>query len=225
MHILVIEDDQTQSAYVKKGLTELGHQVTTAEDGKLGLVFCLNESFDFLIIDRMLPGLDGMTLLKSIRAAGVTAPVIFLTALGSVNNRVEGLKAGADDYMVKPFSLEELAARIEALSRRPAMAQQESNLTVADINIDLLSRVVTRAGHIIELQPKEYALLEALMRAEGRVLTRSMLLEKVWGFQFDPMTSVLETHISRLRAKIDKPFDTALIQTVRQVGYRLHASH
>jgi two-component system OmpR family response regulator len=225
MHILVIEDDQTQSAYLKKGLTELGHQVSVAEDGKVGLVWALNETFDFFIIDRMIPGIDGLSLLKSIRAAGVSTPVIFLTALGSVDNRVEGLRAGSDDYMTKPFSMEELAARIDALARRPAIAAVESSLVVGDLKIDLLSRVVTRAGTLIDLQPKEYALLEALIRADGRVLTRSMLLEKVWGFQFDPMTSVLETHISRLRAKIDKPFESPLIHTVRQVGYRLHASH
>ena len=223
MRILVVEDDPTQSHYIAKGLRELGHQVDVADDGKLSLMLCLQGHFDFLIIDRMIPGIDGLHLLKSLRAANMTMPVIFLTALGSVNDRVEGLRAGADDYMVKPFSLAELAARIDTLSRRPDLAKQVSVLQVSDLTIDLITRTVKRSDTVIELQPKEYRLLEALMRGAGRVLTRSMLLEQVWNFQFDPMTSVLETHMSRLRAKVDKPFDTPLIQTVRNVGYRLDA--
>lgn len=223
MRILVVEDDKTQSDYIAKGLSELGHQVDVADDGKLALMLCLQGSFEFLILDRMMPGIDGLHLLKSLRAADLDMPVIFLTALGGVNDRVEGLRAGADDYMVKPFSLAELAARIDALSRRPTLTKQVTLLQVGDLTIDLMTRTVKRAGAVIDLQPKEYLLLEALMKGVGRVLTRSMLLEQVWNFQFDPMTSVLETHISRLRSKVDKPYDTPLIQTVRNVGYRLHA--
>ena len=172
----------------------------------------------------MLPGLDGLTLVKTIRGAGRKVPVIFLTALGGVDDRVDGLDAGGDDYLVKPFAFSELLARVNALARRPQMKGEESQLKVADLEMDLISRKVTRGGQVIELQPREFRLLEILMRNKGRVVTRTMLLERVWSFHFDPKTSVVETHISRLRTKVDKPFDLELIHTVRGSGYSLNDS-
>lgn len=176
-----------------------------------------------MIVDRMLPGLDGLSLVRALRAAGKKTPAIFLTSIGGLDDRVEGLEAGGDDYLVKPFAFSELAARVSALARRPTMQQEPTVLKVHDLVVDLLSRRVTRAGQEIDLQPKEFSLLETLMRNEGRVLTRTMLLERVWDYHFDPQTSVVETHISRLRSKIDKPFDTALLHTVRSTGYSIHA--
>lgn len=223
MRILLIEDDRKTAEYVRHGFSEAGHVCDVIGDGTDGLFHAARESYDVVIADRMLPGLDGLSLVKALRAAGSRTPVLFLTSVSGVDDRVEGLEAGGDDYLVKPFAFSELAARVAALARRPALKAEDTVLRVGDLEMDLIRRRVIRAGQAIDLQPKEFALLEALMRAEGRVLTRTMLLEKVWNFHFDPQTSVVETHISRLRAKIDKPFDVALIHTIRSTGYSIHA--
>jgi len=183
----------------------------------------LRGSYDVIVLDRMLPGMDGLAVLRALRAAQVRTPVLFLTAIGGVDDRVEGLEAGADDYLVKPFAFSELAARLAAIGRRPVAMTEQSQLVVDDLEMDLLRRSVTRGGQPIELLPKEFALLEYFMRNEGRVLSRTMLLEHVWDFHFDPQTTVVETHISRLRAKIDKPFGNALLHTIKNVGYTLRA--
>ncbi len=221
--MLVIEDDRRTSEYIVGGLSEIGHVVDVAADGREALAFAVQESFDLVIVDRMLPGLDGLSLVKALRATGATMPVLFLTAIGGVDDRVEGLEAGADDYLVKPFAFSELLARVNALLRRPSVQVEKTVLHVADLELDLIRRTAKRADKILDLQPKEFTLLEVLMRNEGRVVTRTMLLERVWDFQFDPKTSVVETHVSRLRAKIDKPFGEALLHTVRNIGYSLHA--
>jgi two-component system, OmpR family, response regulator len=223
MRILLIEDDRTTADYVRQGLSEAGHVCDVFGDGADGLFQATRERYDVIIADRMLPGLDGLSMVKALRAAGSSTPVIFLTSVSGVDDRVEGLEAGGDDYLIKPFAFSELAARIAALKRRPALQQELTVLRVHNLEMDLIRRRVTRAGREIELQPKEFALLETLMRAQGRVLTRTMLLEKVWDFHFDPQTTVVETHISRLRTKIDKPFDVPLLHTVRSTGYSLHA--
>lgn len=223
MRILLIEDDPPTADYVKRGLAEDGHACDIIADGRGGLSQATRQHYDVLIVDRMLPGLDGLAVVKALRAAGVRIPVLFLTAVGGVDDRVEGLEAGADDYLVKPFAFSELLARVNALSRRPPIQQERSTLRVQDLEMDLIRRQVKRAGREIDLQPKEFRLLEVLMRNEGRVITRTMLLERVWGFHFDPKTSVVETHISRLRAKIDRPFGISLLHTVRNAGYSLHA--
>jgi two-component system OmpR family response regulator len=223
MRILVIEDDQKTSEYILRGLSEAGHVCDVVEDGRDGLFQASREPYDVMIVDRMLPGLDGLSLVKAVRAAKVKTPVLFLTAVGGVDDRVEGLEAGGDDYLTKPFAFSELLARINALSRRPPVQDQKTVLRFADLEMDVVKRQVSRQGQTIYLQPREFTLLEVLMRAEGRVLTRTMLLERVWDFHFDPKTSVVETHISRLRAKIDKPFDVPLLHTVRNTGYRLDA--
>ena len=191
----------------------------------MGMTDCFRQSAKAMtvVVDRMLPGMDGMAIVKAMRAAGNQTPVIFLTSVSGVDDRVEGLEAGADDYLVKPFAFSELSARVSALTRRPSLQVEQTVLRVHDLEMDLVRRRVKRAGTTIELLPKEFTLLEALMRAEGRVLTRTMLLEKVWDFHFDPETSVLETHVSRLRGKIDRPFDIPLLHTVRNTGYTLHA--
>jgi two-component system, OmpR family, response regulator len=222
--ILIVEDDPETAAWLAKGLGEHGFAVETARDGPEGLYRATGGSFDAVILDRMLPGLDGLGLLRSLRAAGRTVPVLMLTALGSVDERVRGLRAGADDYLVKPFSFEELIARIEALLRRPATgAQEETSLTCADLTLDLIARSARRGAREIELLPREFQMLEYLMRRQGRVVTRTMLLEGVWDYHFDPKTNVIEVHISRLRRKIDAPGETPLIHTVRGAGYRLAA--
>lgn len=223
MRILVIEDDQKTSEYILRGLSEAGHVCDVIEDGRDALFQASREPYDIMIVDRMLPGLDGLSLVKAVRAAKVKTPVLFLTAVGGVDDRVEGLEAGGDDYLTKPFAFSELLARVNALSRRPPVQDQKTLLRFADLEMDVVKRQVSRRGQTIDLQPREFTLLEVLMRAEGRVLTRTMLLERVWDFHFDPKTSVVETHISRLRAKIDKPFDIPLLQTVRNTGYRLDA--
>jgi len=223
MRVLVIEDDVTTQEYVAKGLRESGHVVEAFSDGKEGFGIAMVEGFDVIVVDRMLPGLDGLSLVSALRTAGNRTPVLFLTALGDLNDRVEGLNSGADDYLAKPFAFSELLARVNALGRRPPMQTEATSLQVGDLHFDLLARSVTRSGVDIDLKPRELALLEVLMRNAGRVTTRTMLLEQVWDFHFDPKTSVVETHISRLRAKIDKPFDTPLLQTIRNTGYRLHA--
>jgi len=223
MKLLLVEDDAMTRDYVHAGLIGAGHAVEMADDGVDGFALAKRDAYDAIILDRMLPGMDGLSVLKSLRAANVETPVLFLTAVSGVDDRVEGLEAGADDYLVKPFAFSELAARLAAIGRRPALSAEQSRLTVADLEMDLLRHRVTRGGQVIYLLPKEYALLEYFIRSTGRVLSKTMLLEHVWGFYFDPQTSVVETHISRLRAKIDKPFDVELLQTIKNVGYTLRA--
>ncbi len=223
MKLLVVEDDATTSTYIARGLREEGHTVDVVADGRDGLVQATTGAYDVLILDQMLPELDGLTLLKTLRGAGNKTPVLLLTAMGAVEDRIDGLNAGADDYLVKPFAFGELSARVNALARRPQALEQETTLRAGDLTMDLISRRVTRAGQEIDLLPREFALLEHLLRRRGRVQTRTMLLEAVWDISFDPMTNVVETHISRLRAKVDRPFDTELIQTVRGAGYRIDA--
>jgi two-component system OmpR family response regulator len=224
MKILLIEDDRETAEFVINGLREHGHVVDHAPNGRDGLFLAAGEAYDVMIVDRMLPGLDGLGIVKTIRGAAVKTPVLFLTAMSGIDERVAGLEAGADDYLVKPFAFSELLARLGALARRPTMTAVETVLTVGDLELDLLKRSVTRAGQRIDLQPQEFKLLEYLMRHAGRVVTRTMLLEHVWGFHFDPQTTVVETHISRLRSKIDRGFDVELLHTVRKSGYSLHGS-
>ncbi|MCZ8548731.1 winged helix-turn-helix domain-containing protein [Mesorhizobium qingshengii] len=223
MRILVVEDDLKTSQYIAKGLSEAGHICDVLADGHDALFAATRDAYDVIVADRMVPSLDGLSMIKAVRAAGVRTPAIFLTSIGGVDDRVEGLEAGGDDYLVKPFAFSELLARINALNRRPAAQEQKTTLRVADLEMDLIMRRVTRHGQTIDLQPREFGLLEVLMRGEGRVITRTMLLERVWDLHFDPKTSVVETHISRLRTKIDKPFEAQLIHTVRHTGYTLHA--
>ena len=222
MRILVVEDDKKTADYVAQGMSEAGHVCDIVEDGRNALFQASHEQYDVLVVDRMLPGLDGLSLVKAVRAASIGTPAIFLTSVSGVDDRVEGLEAGGDDYLTKPFAFSELLARVNALARRPPVQDQKTVLRVADLELDMIRRQVTRQGQAIELQPREFTLLEVLMRGEGRVLTRTMLLERVWDFHFDPKTSVVETHISRLRAKIDRPFDVPLLHTVRNTGYSLH---
>ncbi|TCL69431.1 response regulator [Rhizobium sp. BK251] len=222
MRILVIEDDQMTADYIARGMSEAGHVCDVVADGRDALFHATREQYDVMVVDRMVPGLDGLSVVKAIRAAKVKTPVIFLTSIGGVDDRVEGLEAGGDDYLVKPFAFSELLARVNALARRPPVQDQKTVLRVADLELDIVRRQVMRQGLPVDLQPREFTLLEVLMRAEGRVLTRTMLLERVWDFHFDPKTSVVETHISRLRSKIDKPFDIPLLHTVRNIGYCLH---
>jgi len=221
--ILLIEDDAETAAYARKGLREQGHTVDHAADGRDGLFLAAGGPYDVMIIDRMLPELDGLAIVKTLRGAGVKAPILFLTTMSGVADRVEGLNAGGDDYLVKPFAFTELLARVNALARRPPPSAIETSLTVADLEMDLLKRSVVRGGRPIELQPQEFKLLEFLMRNAERVVTRTMLLENVWEFHFDPKTTVVETHMSRLRAKVDRGFDRELIHTVRGAGYSLRA--
>lgn len=223
MHILLVEDDQQTADYAARGFKEAGHVVDVLGDGKQAMIQCLQTEYDVLVVDRMLPGMDGLSMVKSLRASGITSPVIFLTAVSGVDDRVAGLEAGADDYLTKPFAFSELLARVNALARRPATSVENTNLQVADLELDLLSRTAKRGDQDIELQPREFTLLEVLMRNEGRVVSRTMLLEQVWDFHFDPKTSVVETHISRLRSKIDKPFPEPLLHTVRNLGYSMRA--
>jgi two-component system OmpR family response regulator len=223
MRILLIEDDTKIGEFVSRGLREAGHVCDMLSDGQDGLFHAIRETYDVYVIDRMLPGLDGLSIVRSMRAAGVKTPALFLSAIAGIDDRVEGLEAGADDYLVKPFAFSELLARVNALARRPPAISEKTLLQVADLTMDVMKRRVTRAGVEIELQPREFTLLEVLARNEGRVVTRTMLLERVWDFHFDPKTSVVETHISRLRGKIDKPFDVPLLHTIRNTGYSLHA--
>jgi two-component system OmpR family response regulator len=222
MKLLLVEDDSETRAYIARGLTEAGHVVDQAATGKDGLFLAASEAYDVMILDRMLPAPDGLAILRTIRASGVKTPVLVLTTRSLVADRVEGFEAGADDYLIKPFAFAELLARVNALARRPALATEATVLEVSDLRMDLLKRSVTRAGRAIVLQPREFRLLEFLMRRAGQVVTRTMLLEGVWDFHFDPQTSVVETHISRLRAKIDRDA-VPLIHTVRGAGYVLRA--
>ena len=223
MKILLAEDDATSAAYVQKALVEQGYVVDWVTDGRDALTHCLYNDVDLLIADRMMPGMDGLSLVKSLRAAKADLPVIFLTALSDVEDRVEGLMAGGDDYMVKPFHISELLARIAALSRRPQSGEQPTGLTVHDLTLNLLQRTAERQGQMIELHNKEFALLKLLMENAGRVISRTLILERVWDFTFDPGTTVVETHISKLRQKIDKPFDVPLLHTMRGMGYVIRA--
>ncbi|MBB3174057.1 two-component system OmpR family response regulator [Endobacter medicaginis] len=224
MRILLVEDDPTVRGFVAKGLREAGHVLETADNGKDGLFLAVSDVFDVIILDRMLPGgIDGLRLLETLRAQGNATPVVLLSALSQVDERVAGLKAGGDDYLTKPFAFAELLARVEALSRRSKGDGPQTRLVVADLEMDLLSRQVKRAGQKIDLQPREFRLLEYLMRHAGQVVTRTMLLEGVWDYHFDPQTNVIDVHVSRLRQKIDKPFELPLIHTVRNAGYILRA--
>lgn len=224
MRVLVIEDDADTAAYIRKGLKEEGHVVDHAQDGKEGLFMALGQSYDVTIVDRMLPGLDGLSIIQTLRTSGNTTPVLILSALGEVDDRVQGLRAGGDDYLVKPFAFSELLARLEALVRRADTEAAETSLRVGDLELDLLTRVVKRTGQVIELQPREFRLLEYLMRHAGQVVTRTMLLENVWDYHFDPQTNVIDVHVSRLRRKIDKEFGQPLLHTIRGAGYTLRAS-
>jgi two-component system OmpR family response regulator len=216
--ILLIEDDQQTADYIAKGLREHGHVIDRADNGRDGLYLATGERYDVMIVDRNLPKMDGLSLVKAARTSGTTTPALFLTTMSGVDDRVEGLEAGADDYLVKPFAFAELLARVSALARRPPIAAMTS-LKVGDLEVDLLSRNVTRGGKRIELLAQELKILEYLMRHAGEIVTRTMLLEKIWDFHFDPKTNIVETHISRLRAKIDRGFDKPLLHTVRGAGY------
>ena len=222
MRILVVEDDRTAASFIAKALTEAGHVVDCAENGEDALEL-VADTHDVMIVDRMMPKMDGITMVETIRQNGTNTPVLFLSALGKVDDRVEGLKAGGDDYLVKPFAIAELIARVEALGRRKGQPDAQTVLTCGDLEMDLIKREVSRGGAKIDLQPREFKLLEYLMRNTDRVVTRTMLLEKVWDYHFDPQTNVIDVHISRLRGKIDKGFDVALLETVRGAGSRLHA--
>jgi two-component system OmpR family response regulator len=223
MKILVIEDDAESADYVCRGLEQEGHVVDHVATGPHGLVLAGSAPYDLLVVDRMLPGLDGLAIVKTLRATGVKTPVLFLTTRSSIEDRVAGLDAGGDDYLIKPFAFAELVARVSALGRRPRDTALTATLAVADLELDPVGHVVRRAGRVIELQPREYRLLDYLMRHAGQVVTRTMLLQHVWDFNFDPHTNVVEMHISRLRGKIDKGFAPELIQTVRGAGYCLRA--
>jgi two-component system OmpR family response regulator len=223
MKLLIVEDDKEAAGYLKRALSEAGHAVHHAAGGRDGLMLAAVEPYDVIILDRMLPEVDGLSILRTIRASGVKTPVLLLTAMGGIDDRVEGLDAGADDYLVKPFAFAELLARVNALARRPPQQEVRTELVLADLRMDLLRRTVTRAGQRIELQPREFQLLEFMLRNAGRVVTRTMLLESVWDFHFDPKTNIVETHMSRLRAKVDRGFFCELIHTVRGAGYIIHA--
>jgi two-component system OmpR family response regulator len=223
MRILLIEDDAETSQFIARGLREAGNHVEANRDGRDGLFQATAGGFDLIIVDRMLPGLDGLSLVKAARAAGVDTPVIFLTALGSVEERVAGLESGADDYLAKPFSFAELNARVNAIARRPALRDEQPVLSIADLKLDRLRRIVRRGDVEIELQPREFEILELLLLNAGRIVTRTMLLEQIWHFHFDPGTNIVETHISRIRSKMDRGDDPPLIHTVRGAGYVLRA--
>jgi two-component system, OmpR family, response regulator len=223
LRILVVEDDAETAAYLIGGLEEEGYAVSHSSDGRDGLFLATTENFDLLIVDRMLPELDGLTLVKTLRASGIETSVLFLTTMSGIDDRVIGLNAGGDDYLVKPFAFSELLARVKALARRPRGTLVETHFKVGDLELDLLTRVVRRAGHEIALQPREFRLLEYLMRHAGEVVTRTMLLDNVWNYHFDPRTNVVESHLSRLRTKVDKGYSSELIHTVRGAGYCLRA--
>jgi two-component system OmpR family response regulator len=223
MRILVIEDDLEAQRYLVKGLKEAGHVIDEAGDGETGLTLALSRPYDVAIVDRMLPKLDGLRLVAQMREERNNTPVLFLSALSEVDDRVKGLRAGGDDYLTKPYAFAELLARVDALVRRRDPGSIRTRLSVGDLDLDLLSRTARRSNQAIELQPREFRLLEYLMRHAGQIVTRTMLLENVWEYHFDPQTNVIDVHISRLRAKIDKGFDTALLHTVRGAGYMIRA--
>jgi two-component system, OmpR family, response regulator len=223
MRLLVIEDDKKTADYIAKGLSEAGYVVDWAANGPDGLHLATSGSYDAMVVDRMLPGLDGLSVVRALRAAGIATPVLILSALAQLDDRVTGLRAGGDDYLTKPFAFSELSARLEALLRRPRGLATQTTLQVGDLTMDLLTRRVARGGRAIDLRPQEYKVLEYLMRHAGEVVTRTMLFEGVWDFHFDPQTNVVDVHISRLRHKIDKGFDKALIHTHRGGGYSISA--
>ena len=226
MRLLLVEDDTEVANYLIKGLKENGFVVDHASDGKEGLFLATSEGYDVMIIDRMLPALDGLVIVKSVRAAGKSTPILILSTLGEVDDRVEGLQAGADDYLTKPFAFSELVARINALLRRStASTSTVTELKVGDLRLDLLTHVATRSEQVIELQPREFSMLEYLMQNAGHVVTRTMLLEHVWDYQFDPQTNVIDVLISRLRGKIDNGFSTSLLHTIRGSGYMINETH
>jgi len=220
--ILLIEDDVQVSKFIAEGLQAQGYVVTQVIDGLQGKKLAVEKQFDLLVVDRMLPGCDGLTIVETVRGSGNSVPVLFLSALGDVDDRVKGLKVGGDDYLVKPFAIEELIARIEVLLRRKKETVSTTRLKVGDLELDLLSQKVTREGKNINLQPREFRLLEYLMKHAGQIVTRTMLLENVWEYHFDPQTNVIDVHVSRLRQKIDKDFDKPLLSTVRGAGYMLN---
>ncbi|MDX9987994.1 MULTISPECIES: winged helix-turn-helix domain-containing protein [Thiothrix] len=222
MNILIVEDDRQTASFIQKGLVEAGYVVDHAANGEDGLHLALTGNYDALIVDRMLPKRDGLSLIQHLRSTGMQTPVLILSALGEVDNRVDGLRAGGDDYLVKPYAFSELLARLQALLRRVQPQQEQTLLKVRDLEMDLLKRRVTRAGTVISLQPREFNLLEYFMRHAGQVVTRTMLLEKVWDYHFDPQTNVIDVHVSRLRSKVDKDFDVPLLHTIRGAGYLLH---
>lgn len=219
MKILIAEDDAETGDYLRRGLVGEGHSVDLIHNGREALVQATAQPYELFIFDRMMPGLDGLALLKALRAAQIATPAILLTAMGSVEDKVAGLRAGADDYMVKPFAFVELLARIDTIARRPALRPEVTELVQGDLRLDLLSREAWREGQRIELQPREFMLLKHFMERPGRVQTKTILLEAVWDIHFDPKTSVVETHISRLRGKIDKPFSKAYLNTLHGIGY------
>ena len=221
MRILLVEDDMEAASYLVKGLTESGHSVEHAADGEQGLQMAISNAYDSMIIDRMLPKRDGLSVIEELRRMGNMAPVLILSALDDVDERVIGLKAGGDDYLTKPYQLSELTARLQALTRRAQTGLQGTVLHVGDLTLDLIKHKVTRSGRSINLQPREFRLLEYLMQHTNQVVTRSMLLENVWDYHFDPQTNVIDVQISRLRSKIDKDFETPLLHTVRGAGYKL----
>lgn len=225
MRILLVEDDPEVARFVAKGLRESGHVVDSVDNGRDGLFLAASEAYDVIVLDRMLPaGMDGVRLVETLRATGSRVPVLFLSAMAQVDERVRGLKAGGDDYLTKPFAFAELLARIEALGRRPRGEAPLTRLAIGDLEMDLLARSVRRAGQVIELKPREFRLLEVLLRHAGQVVTRTMLLEAVWDYHFDPQTNVIDVHVSRLRQKVDKGFAYPLIHTVRNAGYMVRAN-
>ena len=221
MHLLVIEDDVDTGTFIKNGLLQSGHTVDLADNGKDGLYLATTGSFDLIVLDRMLPSVDGLTIIRTLRASNNQVPIVVLSALGEIDHRVAGLKAGADDYLVKPFAFSELEARVDALLRRVSPEGPETSLNIGDLEMNLITRRVSRGGKSIELQPREFRLLEHLMRHAGQVVTRTMLLEHVWDYHFDPQTNVIDVHVSRLRSKIDKGFEEQLLHTIRGAGYKL----
>ncbi len=221
MRVLIVEDDREIAHFVQRGLRESGHLAEVAGDGETGLEMAMSGGFDLIVMDRMLPGRDGLSVIQAIRQAGERTPVLILSALGEVDDRVKGLKAGGDDYLTKPFALTELLARIEALARRASPDETATRYTVGDLTLDRLTHKVQRGSDLIALQPREFRLLEYLMRNAGQVVTRTMLLENVWDYHFDPQTNVIDVHISRLRGKIDKGYPIPLLHTVRGAGYMI----
>ncbi len=219
--LLIVEDDEDTREFIAKGFGEEGYVVEQAADGREGLYHATDGGFDAIVLDRMLPGLDGLSLIRSLRAAGLKTPVLMLTAMSAVDERVKGLRSGADDYLVKPFSFQELHARIEALLRRPQESEENATLTCRDLEMDLLTRKVTRDGHEVSLTPREFQILEYFLRRKNRVVSRTMLLEGVWDYHFDPNTNVVDVHISKLRRQLDEGGGPPLIETVRGAGYMI----
>ncbi|MBV8653637.1 MAG: response regulator transcription factor [Alphaproteobacteria bacterium] len=225
MKFLLVEDNAQVTQFVKKGLLEEGHAIDHADNGRDGLFLAASEKYDAIILDRMLPGgIDGLGIIEALRKTGTKTPILILSALADVDERIKGLRAGGDDYLAKPFAFGELAARLDALVRRSTATGAETVLTVGDLRLDILSRKVSRAGKPVTLQAREFKLLEFMMRHAGQVVTRTMLLENVWDYHFDPQTNVIDVHISKLRQKIDAGFDRPLLRTIRSAGYMLSAS-